>query len=73
MEFSQEQNLSEENVQVKLNTEDVELNEDQLEAVAGGKSGVTGGIIGGCTTGPVTFDPLVPPATTSPIDPSNFY
>ncbi len=36
MEMTKEQKLPEDNVQAKLNTGDVELNEDQLEAVAGG-------------------------------------
>lgn len=45
------------NIPAKLNTENVELNEDQLEAVAGGKGGI---IDGGCT-GP--FEPW----TTLPI------
>lgn len=36
MEFTQEQKPPEETVKAKLNTDDVELNEDQLEAVAGG-------------------------------------
>lgn len=42
MEINQEQKLSEENVQAKSNTEDVELNEDQLEALAGGVVGEDG-------------------------------
>lgn len=58
------------NLPAKPNTEDVELNEDQLEAVAGGKGGI---IDGGCTTGPIIFNPSFPPMTTSPINPSDFY
>lgn len=62
------------NLPAKPNTEDVELNEDQLEAVAGGaKGGIVRGPEGDCTTGPVIFDPLIPPVTTSPVNPSDFY
>ncbi|GAB3224864.1 NHLP leader peptide family RiPP precursor [Spirosoma arcticum] len=67
------------NLPTKPNTEDMELNEDQLEAVAGGvKGGIVRGPGGDCTTGPVIFDPIIfdpltPPMTTSPIDPSDFY
>ncbi len=71
--MTQEQKPSEKTVQAKLNTEDVELNEDQLEAVAGGARGIVGSGSGGCTTDPIIFDPLTPPMTTSPIDPSDFY
>ena len=45
MEFKEEQKPIEENVQAKPNTQDVELNENQLEAVAGG--GIIGAAIGG--------------------------
>ena len=62
------------NLPAKPNTEDVELNEDQLEAVAGGIRGeIVKGPGGDCTTGPVIFDPLIPPMTTFPIDPSVCY
>lgn len=49
------------NIPAKLSTEDVELNEDQLEAVAGGNA--NGGIF---------LPSFPPPFTTSPISPSDF-
>ncbi len=58
------------NIPAKLNTEDVELNEEQLEAVAGGAKGIIG--TGDWTTGPVIVSPLIPPLTTCPIKPSDF-
>jgi hypothetical protein len=67
MENTQEQKLSEENVQNKTNTEDVELNEEQLEAVAGGKA-VLSPIMGG---GPLIYDPKPPICTTSPVFPDD--
>ena len=45
MEFTQQEESFEENVQAKPSTEDVELDQAQLEAVAGG--GVIGAVIGG--------------------------
>jgi hypothetical protein len=50
------------NIPAKLNTEDVELNEDQLEAVAGGNA--NGGLF--------MIAPSFPPFTTSPVSPSDF-
>lgn len=48
------------NIPAKPNTEDVELNEDQLEAVAGG------GLVGGGIFLPT---PVFPPYTTGPVIP----
>jgi len=50
------------NIPTKPNTEDVELNEDQLEAVAGGKA----------NWDVFTPSPSFPPCTTSPVSPSDF-
>ncbi|MCK8496022.1 NHLP leader peptide family RiPP precursor [Spirosoma sp. RP8] len=58
------------NIPAKPNTEDVELNEDQLEAVSGGAKGIIGS--GDWTTGPVIISPLIPPVTTCPVKPSDF-
>lgn len=55
MEMSQEQKPPEDNVQAKPNTEDVELNEEQLEAVAGGISGEDGGCIRGLPPIKISF------------------
>ena len=52
------------NIPVKPKTDDVELNEEQLEVVAGGAK-----LFG--TTGPI-IDILLPPITTFPIDPILF-
>lgn len=50
------------NIPAKLNTEDVELNEDQLEAVAGGNG----------NWGVFMPSPSFPPCTTSPVSPTGF-
>lgn len=56
------------NIPVQQTTDDVELNEEQLEAVAGGVVDPTNGIIGGgCTTNP--FD-LIKIGIPSPFDPT---
>lgn len=50
------------NIPAKLNTEDVELNEDQLEAMAGGSA----------DWGVFMPPPFFPPYTTSPVSPTDF-
>lgn len=67
MEITQEQKLSEDELQAKANTEDAELNEDQLEAVAGGKA-ILSPVIGG---GPFIYDPKPPICTTGPVSPND--
>jgi hypothetical protein len=50
------------NIPAKLNTEDVELNEEQLEVVAGGQA----------NWGVFTPSPSFPPCTTGPVSPTDF-
>lgn len=64
------------NLPAKPNTEDVELNEEQLEAVAGGARGGIIGVVGpgdGCTTGPVVFDPDIFKIPGLPTGPATTY
>ncbi|UHG94885.1 NHLP leader peptide family RiPP precursor [Spirosoma oryzicola] len=58
------------NIPAKFNTEDVELNEDQLETVAGGAKGIFGP--SDWTAGPF-IEPLILPGNTRPVNPSNSF
>lgn len=58
------------NIPAKPNTEDVELNEEQLEVVAGGRGGI---VDGECTTGPVIFNPDIFKIPGLPINPATTY
>lgn len=69
MKFAEEQKPTEENVQAKPNTVDVELNEDQLEAVAGGGVKFPGG---GGFLNPIIVGPIIDlPAPTGPMFPTD--